>query len=82
MGYFDYVNVKEIKCRKCGAELSDWQSKDADCRLETVELREVDNFYTDCRKCGTWNEYNRDRSSMPNDLKDFNLDMPDPDEGQ
>lgn len=56
MGMFDYVD-HEAPCFKCGEMLDDWQSKSGDCSLDTLSTDEVDNFYTSCDKCKTWNEY-------------------------
>lgn len=53
MGMYDYINY-EAPCPKCGEVIKDWQSKDGLCTLEKLEPYQVDNFYTSCRKCGTW----------------------------
>lgn len=53
---FDYVKYK-ANCRKCGEPLDNFQSKDGECLLETIEPKDVKRFYTDCDKCGTWNEF-------------------------
>lgn len=63
MGMFDYVKY-EAKCKNCGTELKDFQSKDHDCLLNMVEPSQVDNFYTKCDKCGTWHEYNVTRECV------------------
>ena len=54
MGMFDNINY-DGKCKKCNDELN-WQSKDGDCLLRTLEPKDVNNFYSLCDKCGTWNE--------------------------
>ena len=56
MGMFDYV-AYEAPCKKCGAPLTNWQSKDGDCVMERISFRDVRHFYTSCNTCGTWNEY-------------------------
>ena len=58
MGMFDYVN-HEAKCPECGAIVDGFQSKDGPCELITLEISDVDNFYTDCAKCNAWLEYER-----------------------
>jgi len=58
MGMFDYVNV-EIPCPYCGNLNDDYQSKDAGCTLETVDVTEVVNFYSSCNGCGKWVEFVR-----------------------
>lgn len=55
MGMFDYVQYKGY-CPECLTEITDWQSKDAGCNLETVSVDQVDRFYTSCPKCGAWVE--------------------------
>lgn len=55
MGMFDYVRYL-APCKKCGAEINEWQSKDADCVLETVEVSQVFRFYGSCPSCNEWNE--------------------------
>jgi len=50
MGIFDSVNFK-IKCSECGNVIDDFQSKDGDCLLNTLEFWEVDNFYSFCPTC-------------------------------
>ena len=62
MGMFDYVRVGAMPCRKCGKDISSWQSKDTACYMDTVEVDRVRNFYATCPGCGAWNEYVR-RSS-------------------
>ena len=55
MGMFDYVQY-EAPCKKCGYILTEWQSKDGDCTLDTIQPEEVENLYTSCPECKTWNE--------------------------
>lgn len=56
MGMFDYVKY-EANCRKCGELLKEFQSKDGDCMMETLEPKDVQRFYTNCDACDTWNEF-------------------------
>lgn len=56
MGMFDYVNY-EMKCPTCGETVTGFQSKSGPCLLITVDPWSVDNFYSSCKKCGTWIEY-------------------------
>lgn len=61
MGMFDWVNVPPMPCPFCGEEnsLRNWQTKDSDCLLNTVEYWTVDNFYTSCDECDAWVEFSR-----------------------
>ena len=59
MGMFDNVN-HEADCYKCGHKLTNWQSKDGPCNMETLEPWQVTNLYTYCPKCDAWNEYSVD----------------------
>ena len=56
MGMFDHVKY-EAPCAKCGVILTDWQSKDGPCLLQTLDPHQVRNFYTSCDACKQWNEY-------------------------
>lgn len=56
MGMFDEINF-EMDCPTCGNRLSNFQSKDGRCRLETLDPRSVTNFYSGCDSCGTWVEF-------------------------
>jgi len=64
MGMFDYV-LAVNPCRKCGAPLTDWQSKDGPCILAVLTPDDVSNYYTACPDpaCGAWNEYTRERTA-------------------
>jgi len=53
MGMFDYVHY-EMSCPGCLAPVTDWQSKDGPCQLETLEPHQVGYFYTHCACCGQW----------------------------
>ena len=58
MGMFDYIRAS-FKCKNpdCLEQLSDFQSKDGPCEFLTLDYWEVDNFYQNCPKCDTWNNY-------------------------
>jgi len=56
MGMYDEVRYSD-NCKNCGAELTDFQTKDHKNLLNQVEPSQVDNFYTNCDKCDTWHEY-------------------------
>jgi len=59
MGMFDYVKYK-ANCRKCGEPLSDFQSTsalDGEDLMRMLKPKDVGNFYTNCDKCDTWNEF-------------------------
>ena len=56
MGMFDYVAFA-ADCPKCGAPVTDWQTKSTDCLLETVTPAEAGNWYSSCDNCGLWIEY-------------------------
>jgi phage FluMu protein Com len=56
MGMFDYVNFK-APCKKCGKELTNFQTKDLECELVVVEPEKCERFYDSCPDCKTWNEY-------------------------
>lgn len=58
MGLFDYVNF-EMACPKCGAPLHDFQTKDGDVYMNTVEIEAVTSFYTACPQCKHWVELTR-----------------------
>ena len=56
MGLFDYVGYRG-KCYRCGTKINSWQSKDGECLMENISIKDVRRFYTHCAGCGTWNEY-------------------------
>jgi hypothetical protein len=56
MGMFNWVRFT-APCKKCGATLDGFQSKDSEeLDLRTVEPETVEEFYDYC-KCGTMNTY-------------------------
>lgn len=65
MGMYDNVDAPAQACPSCKAKgavgvLHDWQTKDGDCMLSTLKVREVHNFYTFCTRCSQWAEYIRE----------------------
>lgn len=61
MGMYDHVNVS-IPCPGCGRKL-DWQSKDGDCVLETVDPKDLNYFNAWCYHCEK--EYTYSRTGSP-----------------
>ena len=57
MGMFDYVRF-ECACPKCGANVTDFQTKDGDRVFEILEPQQVNQFYSSCQHCRTWIEFN------------------------
>ena len=70
MGMFDYIKLT-IKCPKCGARVDGFQSKDNGCYMTTLDYWEVNNFYSDCEKCGLEFNFNRRTPKVP--LSDYNV---------
>jgi len=62
MGMFDYVHF-EMDCPKCNAKITDFQSKDKTCKMETIEPDSLISFYSSC-KCGAWVEFRRPRPKI------------------
>jgi hypothetical protein len=56
MGMFDYVQFEDT-CPKCNQPLSDFQTKDNDCVLDTLHPQDIERFYTSCEHCNLWIEY-------------------------
>lgn len=56
MGMFDKIDF-EMVCPCCGRIIKDFQSKDSDCTMSTLEPWEVSNFYSFCNKCNLWVEF-------------------------
>jgi len=56
MGMFDTVEFIG-ECRRCQTEITDWQSKDADCMLDMINPVEVNEFYGTCPKCQAMTYY-------------------------
>ena len=61
MGLFDRVSDFEATCPRCGAKVSDFQTKDFDPCQREVSFRDVDNFYASCPECGLWLEFRLNR---------------------
>ena len=57
MGMFDYVDY-ECTCPVCHSKVDGFQSKDGECWLNKVLPGEVSNFYSSCKQCGCWIEFN------------------------
>ena len=45
-------------CPNCGAEITDFQTKDLCNQFDTVDYRIAYHFYAECR-CGTWLDFIR-----------------------
>ena len=65
MGMFDWIEFK-IPCPNCGTEVKDFQSKDGNCELQRLTVKELvqqsygnAKFYTNCPniKCNMWIEF-------------------------
>lgn len=58
MGMFDYVDdgyePLTLKCHKCGAAVTGFQTKDLNCQLERVQWRDCEYFITQCDECKQW----------------------------
>ena len=74
MGMYDYIKL-EINCPKCGAKVDGFQSKDGPCCLAQLEFWEVDNFYSSCKQCGAWIEYNIRGKKSPIPLTDYEMSV-------
>jgi len=71
MGIFDYVvGVPEIKCRKCGQLLTDWQTKHEFSQLRKIHWSRVERFYTCCDNCKEWHEFRRGDEFSLSDTED------------
>lgn len=53
MGMFDYVKF-EMACPKCGKPISEFQTKDLERELITVDYKSTKSFYGMCESCRTW----------------------------
>ena len=56
MGMFDSINYT-CKCPVCGHDVTDFQSKDGECTLVTLQPEEVGYFYCGCNVCSIWIEF-------------------------
>lgn len=80
MGMFDHITeVPEQKCRRCGAVLERWQSKDGGCHLAKIPYWHVNHFYTYCDakvngfRCGEWHEFMRNPPAEPIPIEGYTL---------
>jgi hypothetical protein len=64
MGIFDRVNFR-MNCPRCGTLVEDFQTKDGDVCLSTVEPEDVLTFYSSCNKCDQWIELTRLPEASP-----------------
>lgn len=74
MGMFDYVDF-EANCPICGNYLTEWQSKDGPCGMMEIPVTAVDQFYTSCKRCGTWIHY-QIRRMVDNEGKTYLMFVP------
>jgi hypothetical protein len=58
MGMFDYVDY-EMECPQCGEIVRYFQSKDGDCRMATLNIKDVFSFYNVCVHCRLCIEFKR-----------------------
>lgn len=61
---FDYVNFK-IACPNCGHEVREFQTKDTECCLHTVEYWETSYFYSACDNCEASITFSRNQRIPP-----------------
>ena len=62
MGMYDNVNY-EMNCPRCGSKIDDFQTKNLGCNLIQIEIQDLPGkaeFYSQCKKCGLWAEFNFD----------------------
>lgn len=83
MGMFDWIRFQD-ECPNCGELLSGcWQSKDRYCQLEQLKPHKVENFYTSCRHCKVWIDYQKEYGSkkwtrrVTSDFRNVHLDQHD-----
>ena len=62
MGMFDHIKLT-IKCPKCGNLVSNFQTKNNDCTMASLEFWQVDHFYSNCDNCDIWIEFNLKREA-------------------
>ena len=53
---FDYVEYED-ECPQCGRKLIEFQTRDGDCVMDTLQPYQVKHFHTSCPKCDVWIEY-------------------------
>ncbi len=74
MGMYDDIETPKIACPVCGKILTGFQSKDGDCSLSALQFYQVNNFYTSCKNCETWVEFNR-KIPPKSPLSDYEMSM-------
>ena len=59
MGMFDNIADYECDCPRCGYKIIGFQTKDADCVLDTITPihEKVEHFYRACSNCSLWVEF-------------------------
>ena len=72
MGMYDNIRY-EMDCPKCETRVASFQSKDGVCMLIELDFWEVNNFYSDCPKCGAWIEFNRKKPRQPSPIDDYEM---------
>ena len=69
MGLYDHVDY-ECKCPTCNKLLTDWQTKDGNSCLNTVDFLGIRRFYALCDTCKTWVEFIRKPATS---IADFDM---------
>ena len=73
MGTYDNINL-EIKCPLCGYKLKNFQSKNKDCDMSTLEFWQVNEFHTICDNCDSFIKYTlKDGARSKFTLDDYKL---------
>lgn len=67
MGMFDFINYK-ANCENCGKELTEFQSKDGECLMRTLQPKDVDSFYSICDNCNAWHDFEVERVCTVNNI--------------
>lgn len=60
MGMFDWIDY-ECVCPICRSKVDGFQSKDGVCELEHLKPQDVEEFYSSCKKCGSWLEFEKEK---------------------
>ncbi len=68
MGMYDNVDYECI-CPCCKKKVDGFQSKNGSCDLDTLHPSEVLNFYSACKHCGAWIEFQRYEQKSPGKVK-------------
>jgi len=72
MGLYNLVDF-EISCPHCGSLVKNFQTKDGDNMLITVEFTSVDNFYAICSHCQTFVEFSYYPKKTERDIDDYKM---------